>query len=287
MEPLPSDHEHLARHLLDEAATEEDARRDGALVAFASLALIALALSWIDVLPGGWTLRGLVVPHELREERARTADRAARLAQFRAETPPRQAVVFLGSSTMERFPLQDAFPGCKTVNRGIGDEPIAQLLERLDDSLPPAPVGAVLYMGSVDLRRLGRTPAEVVELAGRVLDGLETRHPGLPVALLGVLPDRTGDPRVLAEVEAANGLLLELCRRRGAAFVDPHRAPLRTEDGRLDREHSVDRLHLSRRGYGVVTELILEHGGPVGALLGGSSGSEAAALFETHLRNPQ
>ncbi|MEZ6021672.1 MAG: hypothetical protein R3F17_16760 [Planctomycetota bacterium] len=53
------------------------------LLGLAALGLGALGLAWIDVLPGGWTLRGWVIPHAQREERLRLQHREQRLAEFR------------------------------------------------------------------------------------------------------------------------------------------------------------------------------------------------------------
>ena len=68
---------------------------------------LLLALAWIDVLPGGWRLRGWVTPHPVREAREQAERSAHRLLEFREEnaTAPAGTTVWLGSSTIERFPL--------------------------------------------------------------------------------------------------------------------------------------------------------------------------------------
>ncbi|MEZ6014622.1 MAG: GDSL-type esterase/lipase family protein [Planctomycetota bacterium] len=214
-----------------------------------ALAAGALALAWHDVLPGGWTLRGLVRPHAEREAEARAAHRSLRLAEFEREALAPSAVVFLGSSTIERFPLAEAFPGATTLNRGIGDEPLAQLIERIPRALPEAPRAWVVYAGSVDVRRLARPADAVARDAALLLDALAERAPSAPVVWLGVLPDRTMAPDVASRVAALNAALEALVTARGGVFVDTHRPPLVNAAGALPIAASVDELHLSEAGY--------------------------------------
>lgn len=99
--------------------------------------IAALVLAWLDVLPGGWRLRGLVVPHAVREQRERERHFDARLADFAAEGREQtaDAVVFIGASTIERCPLASLFPGCRVANRGIASARARELAARLDDVL--------------------------------------------------------------------------------------------------------------------------------------------------------
>ena len=51
-------------------------------------------------------------------------------------------------------------------------------------------LGFVLYAGSIDFRRLGVEPEEVVERVGQVLDALDELAPECPVLLLGLVSQR-------------------------------------------------------------------------------------------------
>jgi lysophospholipase L1-like esterase len=226
--------------------------------------LATLTLAWHDVLPGGWRLRGYVRPHWEREAAERAAHRAARLAEFAREPVQRDAVVFLGSSTIERFPLATAFPGVTCVDRGIGYESLAELLTRVATSLPPEPKAVVVYTGSVDVRWLARPAEEVARNAEALLDLLAEHVPRARVAWIGVLPDRTQEPRAAARVTALNTMLAELLARRGDTFVPTHRAPLVDVEGRLAHDHSADELHLSERGYAVLAAWLREVFTPLG-----------------------
>lgn len=231
--------------------------------------VLLLALAWCDVLPGGFRLRRLVEPYPVELRRTHLRERLERLALFARENPDVApgAVAFVGSSTIERFPLEACFPGRACVGRGIGNEPATELLERLDASLPPAPLaGIVLYTGRVDF--LDGADAQTVRArVAAVIDRLAELRPGVPVVLLGLLPERDQPAAVGARLARTNAALLELARERGLAFVPTAREPLALPDGSLSEDFSVDRLHLGPAGYRHVSGWIAAEGGSVGERL--------------------
>lgn len=242
-----------------------------AAAALLGCAAVYAIAAWYHGVPGGWTLRGWVVPHALREARAQAARSAARLATFARENPaaPEGAVLFLGSSTIEYFPLDELFAGVPCLNRGIGNESAAELLARLEASLPQRPpAGAVLYAASIDFRRLGAAPEEVAARAWAVVRALRERYPDLPVALVGLLSERDFPPGEVARLARTNAALAELASRRELAFVRTDRPPVTLPDGTLAPDASADRLHLNERGYRALAGWIVEDGGAVGRLLG-------------------
>lgn len=240
------------------------------IVALAALAAGSAALAWAGCVPGGWRLRRFAgrAGDVVRLER-----RAQRIAEFERERglAPAGAVVFLGSSTIERFPLERAFPRAAALNRGIADEPVRELIERLPASLPDSqPAAIVVYAGAVDLRRLAREPSAIAEDVRELLDETACRAPGVPVCLLGILPER--DPSAAASARRAelDRRLGALAAERSAVFVATARAPIADERGGLTERFSSDALHLNDEGYAVLSAWIFAQGGAVArALLGG------------------
>ncbi len=231
--------------------------------------LLALALAWHDVLPGGWTLRGWVKPHSERAALARATHAAARLAQFEtliAEAPS-DAVAFLGSSTIERFPIQELFPGQACLNLGIASESASELLSRLGDGLPPRLGAAVLYIGSIDFREHIRPAQQIAALAEQVLVALRLTHPGLPVAVLGILPEQDMDSEFIARLRRTNTAIAAVCRRQECAFVSTQRAPITDENGSLQPEYASDRVHLNALGYAQLARWLITDGGVAGRIL--------------------
>jgi hypothetical protein len=229
----------------------------GAAAAFATWAAVD------ESAPGAWRIRGWL---GLRTEYA--AHREARLAEFaRVPEVPAGTVVFLGSSTIERFPLERCFPGVPTDDRGIGDEPVDSMVERVSASLPRGELGGVVvYAGSVDFRRDPSRYPWIAAKVGELLDRIALLRPGAPVCVVSPLPERGMSAETSHALAGLEEELRAVCGRRGVAFVRTDRPPLRDASG-LSEAHSADRLHLSDAGYDVLAGWIVEDGGPAGRAL--------------------
>lgn len=253
-----------------------------ALVACFVLALGSAFVLWrIDVLPGWWDLTHWGIDVEAEAERARVAHRDARLNGFRSQAAAAQVaafesgvdqqrpyIVFLGSSTIEFWDLKASFPGVRAVNRGIGDEPAALLMDRLDVAIDWSAVqGVVVYAASVDFRRLNEPPSEVLGRITRVLDAVQERAPGRPILVLGLLSEREIKGTLRQDLTEVNARLKALCAQRNLTFLPTDRAPLTRSDGTLSPAHSADRLHLNADGYQVLSDWIRKEGGPLVPLL--------------------
>jgi lysophospholipase L1-like esterase len=231
---------------------------------------ILFTLSWNDVLPGGWTLRGWVEPHTSRETRVRQTHSQERLDLFAGQnrSAPAGSVVFAGSSTIERFPLARLFPGAPTQNRGIGDEACGQFMDRLQASRPFAPAAAyVLYLGSLDFRRLNSTPEEVVQRIERAIEAVRGDRTDLPIALIGILPEQDMPEALVTRLAQTNAGLARLCGQMEVTFVDTARAPITQTNGSLNLGYASDKLHLNRKGYDALAGWLLEASPPLAELL--------------------
>ena len=218
-----------------------------------------------------------MVPQAVRSSRQRYSHRQGRLARFGAEQAPQGALVFLGSSTIERFDLVAHFPGIRTLNRGIGDEDLALLRSRLELSLPPDPAGAVLYAGSIDFRRYGQAPELLAGRVAELLAELRELRPGLPVTLLGLLPEVDFSPEQVASLVETNAALAQAAAGAGATFVATARPPVVLENGALNPAFAADRLHLSGAGYKHLASWLVETsslGDGLGAKPGDSGNSQ-------------
>ena len=223
--------------------------------------------AWLDLAPGGWTLRSLFVDPRAEAAAEYREHRDARLAGFRRERVPPGAVVFLGSSTIERFPLESCFPGRPVLNRGIAQEPFAELQSRWRESVPADAAALVLYTASVDLRE-ARAPLERIDAGLReLLAALRRERPQTALCLLGLLPEREMSADRKAELARWDERLARRANEMDASFVATARAPLAAADGGLAEAFSSDRLHLNAEGYLVLSRWILAEGGRAGELL--------------------
>ncbi len=243
-----------------------------ALAIVGALGSALLAVAWLDLAPGGWKLRS-VLEDPAAEGRRRSALHVfERLREFRAEEPgaARGAILFLGSSTIERFPLAECFPGKRVLQHGLADASLELLERTLDASLPRgAPEGVVLYAGSLDLREPREPFEKALERLPRIVQALRVRTnaPALPITLLGLLPARGETPAELEKLSQANEKLRVLARECKLSFVATARAPLAEADGTLAPALSADARHLNAEGYRVLARWILTEGGEAGRKL--------------------
>lgn len=230
------------------------------------LAYLGLALAgWV---PGGWRMRNWIEPHQIREAQEQAQYRAARLNSFSTEViQGEHPVVFLGSSTIERMPLERlAAPGT-ALNRGIAFESAQRLHERLGIGMPQDPGGFLIYVASIDHRFRGALPIQVQQRAKAVMNELQERWPAKPIALLGLLPEVGMDPARVQALVQANAHLRELCDVRKVNFVSLASSPLILDDGSLNPSLSSDGLHLNEVGYDHLWAALLEEASTLRAIL--------------------
>lgn len=229
-------------------------------------AALGLALSWNDVLPGGWRLRALLGVDQARAAKEREAHRRERLSAFEAEGRGEVEVLLLGSSTIERAGATFLGSAVRRVaNRGIGDEPVGALLERVDRALDATPSGlVVLYAGSVDARRATgpaggwRSVEEIAEDTATLLDRIAAHRDGARTLLLEVLPETDAKTPAVDRIPALNRSLERLADgRANVRFVRTWRPPLVAE-GTLSESIAADRLHLNVAGYRVLGNWLAE-----------------------------
>jgi lysophospholipase L1-like esterase len=191
-----------------------------------------------------------------------------------AKHVPAGTVVFLGSSSVVRFPLAELFPAAPALNRGLGAESVADTMRRLRRTLPAArPAGVVVWAGANDLRALAADPLVIVERVARLLDAVHARFPAVPLALLGVPPWCDQTDTDLDRLRRLNDGLGSLAFARGVPFVDMSRPPLTIADGCLAPEMAdSDRKHLGPAGYEQLARWILEEGGEAVAPLVAAAG---------------
>jgi lysophospholipase L1-like esterase len=225
-----------------------------------TLAALA-ALAYKRVIPGGdWMVEN--------GEELRTRWRSYSYS-LEADSVPAGTVVFLGSSSVAAFPFAAYFPGAPWLNRGLPTETAEQLADRVGETMPTArPSGVVIWTGMNDLRSEAQPPEVVAERVTRVVDLVGARFPGVPIAVLEILPQCDCSPVSLERLHHLNKILEDGVKARGATFVKTIRQPLVTEEGRLAPGAArLDRKHVNFVGYSLLARWILEDGGPATAAL--------------------
>jgi len=241
-------------------------------LAFSSMLASAYgAGAWFDLAPGGWRLRSLFEDPAAESRRAASLHIFERLRAFAAEEPgaARGAVLMLGSSTIERWPIADSFPGKRVLGHGLANITLERAERVFDACLPiSTPSGVVLYAGSSDLRFPVEPLEQALDRIPRLVQRLRVRYGhALPITLFGILPARHMDEAAHKALAQANESLRVLARENALSFVPSARPPLAGADGSLPESLSTDEWHLNTEGYRVLARWLVAEGGEAGRAL--------------------
>lgn len=178
---------------------------------------------------------------------------------MREKTPPLDGVLFVGSSSIRLWKLEESFPDISVANHGFGGSQLSdsvKYFERIVSPLRPREI--VVYAGDNDIAG-GKSPEQVhadfLEFVGKVREQLpECRK----VIYIAVKPS-TKRWHLAEQMQEANRLISETCAKHDVtAFVDIW-SPMLRSDGTPNPDLLVeDGLHLSVEGYELWTRLVRE-----------------------------
>lgn len=185
------------------------------------------------------------------------------------QTAKKGQIVFVGSSSMEIFPIdklqQDLHLDKIIYNRGVRATTTADLLEHLDTLIFDLEPGKIfIQIGSNDL---GFNVPEDVFLANydEMLHQIKDRLPGAKVYVMTYYPinpaddfgeekeehDRLYAHRTNSLLEAANAKVEQLAKKNGYTFINVN-AGLADTEGNLKKELTFDGAHLLPAAYEIV-----------------------------------
>ncbi|MBI3506853.1 MAG: hypothetical protein HY059_18600 [Proteobacteria bacterium] len=176
-------------------------------------------------------------------------------AQDRQTPPPKGAILFVGSSSIERWQtLEEDFPEFKTLNRGIGSTTIEDWIRFIPRLIHPyAPSEIVFYAGDNDLA-YGKEPARVEEDFEKFITLVRAAEPGTPIHFISIKPSPQR-VHLLGKVRETNSMMAAFAGRTpGVNFVDIF-TPMLGPDGApnvdlfFETDPSRNGLHLNRAGY--------------------------------------
>ena len=173
-------------------------------------------------------------------------------------TAPRNAILFVGSSSIVGWKTASRFAGLPVINRGFGGSHISDVVHYLDETvLRHRPRAVVFYAGDNDVAA-GKSPEQVRDDYREFVDGLHAMHPGTPVVFLAIKPS-TARWSHWPTMQQANALIAADSATDPALHVLDMADELLGPDGKPREELLIaDGLHLTAAGYDVWTRRTLE-----------------------------
>lgn len=186
------------------------------------------------------------------------------VAQDAAAPPPRDAVVFIGSSSIRMWKsIHEDFPQYNVIQRGFGGSTFTDANLFVDQIvLPYDPAAVVVFEGSNDIAS-GKTGKQVFEdytrFVGLIRDGQKPCRNPIPILLIGITPAESRWQH-WPEMEIANDLIRKYTEQQdGLFYIDtptPILATAAEPGGPPSPElFCKDLLHLSPRGYALWVEI--------------------------------
>jgi lysophospholipase L1-like esterase len=178
------------------------------------------------------------------------ADIQAFEASDKANPPPANAVLFIGSSSIRFWKtLATDFPRYRVINRGFGGSDLDDATAFADRIVTPYhPAALVMYAGDNDLQN-GDSPEQVRDDFAAFVSKVRKAQPDLPVAFIAIKPS-VARVALLPGILQANTLIRQWAMtQKNVAFLDVVPAMLDAKGQPMSDLFIEDGLHMNAKGY--------------------------------------
>ena len=161
-------------------------------------------------------------------------------------------IVFAGDSITKRYLLSEFFPELQILNRGIGSDVSAGLLNRFDEVLKHEPKKVFIWIGindiciGIDVGDTIKNVKECIEMA---------KEKNISIYVLSVLPTNK-EINVNENVKELNEEYEQLCAEEDVMFIELYDFFVDDYGEVILEYYEPDGVHLNIRGYTVVTSII-------------------------------
>jgi len=171
-----------------------------------------------------------------------------------AGMPPKNAIVFTGSSSFTRWTdVQDRFPGYTIINRGFGGSSLPDVIRYVDDVvIKYQPKQVVIYCGENDAAGDSAVTADTITNRFKTLFGMiRSKLPRASIAFVSMKPSPSR-ARVKPVVVKANSMIKEfLKKQKNTAYIDIFPKMLNAANQPIPELFVSDSLHMTEKGYDI------------------------------------
>ena len=182
---------------------------------------------------------------------------AAFEAADRTQPPPKDAVLFIGSSSIRLWKsLAADFPNIAVINRGFGGSQIADSTRYADRIvIPYHPRRVVFYAGDNDLA-VGKPPETLLADFEAFVTKVHSELPDVPISYISIKPSPLRW-KLVDKMRKANALIEAYIKSgKNLDYIDVF-TPMLGPDGQPRPElYRPDHLHMVAKGYELWTSII-------------------------------
>ncbi len=170
--------------------------------------------------------------------------------------------LFLGDSITDYYDLDKYYEGLPVVNSGISGNTTEDILDDMQTRVYNYnPSKVFLLIGTNDLQK-GKDIDEIVNNIKKIVNNIEDNRSGAQIYIESIYPvneEKAGaESRKNEDINKINKKLEDYCRENNITYINTHDI-LADEDGTLQKEYSKDGLHLTEKGYEVITKEIKKY----------------------------
>lgn len=180
------------------------------------------------------------------------------------ETIEKKKIVFLGDSITEMYDLQKYFHNKDYVNSGISGHTTSNILSHIKDrAVDYNPKQIFLLIGVNDQMTRDLENTEAIENIENIIIRLQDLIPDTELYIESILPVNHGDDEKInhdivderknKNINVMNDEIKKLCEKYNVTYINLH-DKFTDEDGNLKLEYTKEGLHLSNKGYEVMTQ---------------------------------
>jgi lysophospholipase L1-like esterase len=162
---------------------------------------------------------------------------------------PKDAILFVGSSSIRMWQTAEAFPDAPVINRGFGGSTIADVNHYFDRVVAKyKPRAIIFYAGDNDIAA-GKPPQKVYEDFLEFVRLVRDRLAETPIYFISIKPS-IARLKMWPDMQKTNQLVRELCgKNHQLKFVDIATPMLAGRDAPSKDLFLDDGLHLNDKGY--------------------------------------
>lgn len=180
--------------------------------------------------------------------------------------PPRGGILFIGSSSIQSWrSLEDDFPQCEVINRGLGGAWTSDCTFFFDRIVQPyAPAMIVFYAGENDVAG-GTSPEVVARMFQRFVNKTRETLGDIHIAYISMKPSPSRW-KWAEEKRKGNALIRDYTENaKNLSFINVFDAMLGPDGKPRDELFVGDKLHMNENGYALWTKIVGEHLEKIGA----------------------
>lgn len=169
-------------------------------------------------------------------------------------SPPNNAALFVGSSTIAKWKTADAFPGVSVINRGFGGSVLGDVIYFYHDVIGKYHPSVVLLYCDNDVTS-GGNPDQAFEKVMQIYGRVRSDFPSVPFVFLSMkhAPNSAfADPGEPGAIDRFNDLAKAVSRKDpGFKYFDMD-APVLDANGKVQADLFQDGEHFNDQGYALI-----------------------------------